>query len=295
MAQKIRDQDSLRNAGNSTSTALITGSSSGFGLLTAVTLAQRGWRVIATMRDLSRSEKLESAARAAGVLDCIEILPLDVTDNVQIAALAATLAPREVHALVNNAGFAVAGFAEDVSDTELRRQFDTNFFAHAAVTRAFLPQMRRQGFGHIVMVSSISGRTGFPGVSSYVASKFALEGWTESLRMELNPLGIRVALVEPGPFDTGIWTRGTTVSKAAQDSSSPNATRASKLFQRVQGAKNRPNAQIVADCIANVCEHPRPKLRYTVGSEARIALILRALLPWSLFERLIVRSSGIDS
>jgi len=278
-------------------TALITGSSSGFGLLTAVKLAQRGWRVIATMRDLSRREKLEAAARAAGVLDRIEILPLDVTDNAQIASLAEQVAAREIplHALVNNAGFAVAGFAEDVSDEELRKQFDTNFFAHAAVTRAFLPQMRRQGFGHIVMISSISGRAGFPGVGSYVASKFALEGWTESLRMELNPLGIRVALVEPGPFETGIWTRGTTVSKAAQEPSSPNATRASKLFQRVQGAKNRPSAQIVADCIANVCEHPRPKLRYAVGTEARIALMLRALLPWSLFERLIVRSSGIDS
>lgn len=278
-------------------TALITGSSSGFGLLTAVTLAKRGWRVIATMRDLSRSEKLESAARAAGVLDRIEILPLDVTDNAQIAAIAEQVAARTtpLHAVINNAGFAVAGFAEDVSDDELRKQFDTNFFAHAAVTRAFLPQMRRQGFGHIVMVSSISGRTGFPGVSSYLASKFALEGWTESLRMELSPLGIRVALVEPGSFETGIWTRGTTFSKAAQESSSPNATRASKLFQRIRGAKNRPNAQIVADCVANVCEHPRPKLRYVVGTDAHIALMLRALLPWRLFERLIVKSSGIES
>jgi len=275
-------------------TALITGSSSGFGLLTAVTLAQRGWRVIATMRDLSRREKLESAARVAGVLDRIEILPLDITDDAQIAALAARLAAREVHAVVNNAGFAMAGFADDVSDAELRKQFDTNFFAHAAVTRAFLPQFRRQGFGHIVMVSSINGRSGFPGVGSYVASKFALEGWTESLRLELRPLGIQVALVEPGSFETGIWTSGTTLAANASQPGSVNASRAQKLFEQVKSAK-RPNPQRVADCIARVVESPKPQLPYVVGREAQIVVLLRALLPWRAFEWFLLKASGIGS
>jgi NAD(P)-dependent dehydrogenase (short-subunit alcohol dehydrogenase family) len=280
-------------------TALITGSSSGFGLLTAVTLAKRGWHVVATMRDLSRREKLEAAARAAGVLDRIEILPLDVTDNNQIKALAETFAVREaparaVHAIVNNAGFAVAGFADDVSDAELRKQFDTNFFAHAAVTRAFLPQLRRQGFGHIVMVSSISGRSGFPGVSSYVASKFALEGWTESLRLEMKPLGIQVALVEPGSFETGIWTTGTAMAANAVRPGSANAARAQSLFERAKAAK-RPDAQRVADCIARIVENPRPKLRYVAGRDARIAVLLRALLPWRAFEWIILKSAGIGS
>jgi len=275
-------------------TALITGCSSGFGLLTAVTLAQRGWRVIATMRDLSRSEKLKIAARAAGVLERIEILQLDVTDNAQIAALTARFAVRAVHAVVNNAGFAVAGFAEDVSDAELRRQFDTNFYAHAAVTRAFLPQLRRQGFGHIVMVSSISGRSGFPGIGSYVASKFALEGWTESLRMEMKPLGIQVALVEPGSFETGIWTTGTSLAEKAGQPGSVNAARAQKLFERVKSAQ-RPDAQKVADCIARVVEDPRPGLRYVVGRDARIVVFLRALLPWRAFEWIILKAAGIGS
>jgi len=170
--------------------ALITGASSGFGLLTAVTLARRGWRVLATMRSLNRRNKLEEAARAASVLDRIEFLALDVTDAGQIAELAASIAarPAPLDAIVNNAGFAMAGFAEDVSDAELRRQFDTNFFGAAAVTRAFLPQFRRQGSGHIVILSSISGRMGFPGVGSYAASKFALEGWAETLRLEMKPL-----------------------------------------------------------------------------------------------------------
>ena len=277
-------------------TALITGCSSGFGLLTAVTLARRGWRVVATLRDVSRSGKLESAARAAGVLDRIEILPLDVTDNAQIAALAASLAARKspLHAVVNNAGFAMAGFADDVCDAELRRQFDTNFFAHAAVTRAFLPQLRRQGFGHIVMVSSISGRTGFPGISSYVASKFALEGWAESLRLEMKPLGIQVALVEPGAFETGIWTSGTSLAEGTGKAGSANSARAQELFEQVKNAK-RPNPQLVADCIAGIVENPQPKLRYVVGRDARIVVLLRALLPWKAFERVILRGSGIGA
>src|SRR5579863_6048191 len=133
-------------------TALITGASSGFGLLTTITLGRRGWRLIATMRDLDRCYRLEAAARAAGVLDRIEFHQLDVTRAEEIAALAATLAEHAVplHSIINNAGFALPGFAEDVTDAELRRQLDTNFFGAAAVTRAFLPQLRRQGFGHIV-------------------------------------------------------------------------------------------------------------------------------------------------
>ena len=169
---------------------LITGASSGFGLLTTVTLARRGWRVLATMRDLTRRDRLEAAAQEAGVLDHIEFLALDVTNAAQIAELAASIAarPDPLDAIVNNAGFAMAGFADDVSDAELRRQFDTNFFGAIAVTRAFLPQLRRQGKGHIIMVSSISGRMGFPGIGSYAASKFALEGWAETLRLEMKPL-----------------------------------------------------------------------------------------------------------
>jgi NAD(P)-dependent dehydrogenase (short-subunit alcohol dehydrogenase family) len=297
-------------------TALITGTSSGFGLLTAVTLAKRGWRVIATMRDLDRRTSLEDAATAASVLDRIEILPLDINNQEQIAALAATLAARAVplHAVVNNAGCAVAGFADDVSDAELRQQFDTNFFAHAAVTRAVLPQLRRQGFGHIVMVSSISGRNAFPGLGSYVASKHALEGWTETLRLEMLPLGIHVALVEPGSFQTGIWTRGTTLSACSLEaqrwleakspdtkppqavslhSHFPNAARMAQLIGRVRNGKRLPDAQIVADRIARILETPRPRLRHVVGRDARLVLVLRALLPWRLFERFLIKASGI--
>src|ERR1035437_2337280 len=250
-------------------TALITGASSGFGLLTTVTLARRGWRVLATMRDLFRREKLEAAATVAA-------------------------RPSRPDAGVNNAGFAMAGFAEDVSDAELRRQFDTNFFGAAAVTRAFLPQLRRQGSGHIVMVSSASGRTGFPGVSSYVASKFSLGGWAETLRLEMKPLGIQVALVEPGVFETDIWTRNALISAATKDAQSPNAARVARWRSRMEAnTKKKADAQIVADTIADLVENPRPRLRTVLGRDAKLGLWLRRLLPWSAYERLLIKGAAI--
>ena len=276
-------------------TVLITGASSGFGLLTSVELAKRGWHVIATMRDLGRRALLEDAARGADVLERIEVHTLDVTAADQIATLAQMVGARKdpLHAIVNNAGFAVPGFADDVTDAELRHQFDTNFFGAAAVTRAFLPQLRRQGFGHIVMVSSVSGRTGFPGVGSYAASKFALEGWTESLRFELKPLGIQVVLIEPGAFETDIWTRNAKLSAGLQSQHSPNAGRIEGWRKRITGEKKRADPRPVVDLIANVLENPRPKLRFVVGNDAKAALVIRTLLPWSLFERIIVKASGI--
>jgi NAD(P)-dependent dehydrogenase (short-subunit alcohol dehydrogenase family) len=278
-------------------TALITGASSGFGLLTSVTLARRGWRVLATMRDLNRRENLEAAARNAGILEQIEFHALDIKNSQQIAAIADLIAKRgePLHALVNNAGFAVPGFAEDTTDAELREQFDTNFFGSVAVTRALLPQMRKQGFGHVLMISSISGRLGFPGVSSYAASKFALEGWTETLRYEMKSLGIQVVLVEPGSFATDIWTRNAKQTAGLQNPTSANAARVPAWRNRIeQGAKDRANPQVVADVIARVLETPHPKLRYVVGNDARMALRMRRILPAGIFERMLVKMSGLD-
>ena len=276
-------------------TVLITGASSGFGLLTSIELAKRGWHVIATMRDLNRRSLLEEPARTAGVLERLEIYALDVTRSDQIVALAGMLAERAtpLHAVVNNAGFALPGFADDVTDAELRQQFDTNFFGAAGVTRAFLPQLRRQGFGHIVMISSISGRMGFAGIGSYSASKFALEGWTESLRYEMAPLGIQVVLIEPGAFETDIWTRNAKIAENLLNPESPNAARVSGWRKKIEGQK-KADPQPVIDCLVSVLETPRPKLRYPVGRDARMGLLLRRLLPWPVFERLIRKNTGLE-
>src|SRR5580698_3889120 len=185
---------------------LITGCSSGFGLTTSVAAARRGWRVFATMRDPGRRAALDAAAAAAGV--SVEVAALDVADAGSVKqAVAAVLVATggRLDAVVNNAGIADAGFFEDQPEAESRQVMETNFFGATAVTRAALPSLRRSPDGRVVMVSSVAAFSPQAGLSAYVASKWALEGWAESLAIEVAPLGVRVILVEPGAYRTGIW------------------------------------------------------------------------------------------
>jgi NAD(P)-dependent dehydrogenase (short-subunit alcohol dehydrogenase family) len=215
--------------------ALITGSCSGFGLLTSVELAQAGFRVVATMRDLGRRERLDQAAGAASVAERVDVRALDVTRFDGLAGFVEDVVRGygRLDVLLNNAGFAVAGFAEDIQLEELRLQFETNFFGAVVMIKAVLPTMRQQRSGHIIQVSSIVGLHGSVTVSSYSASKHALEGWSESKGMELNGLGIKVVLVEPGAFQTDIWTRGAAMGKAATKDSSPNFQRSLRVRERI--------------------------------------------------------------
>jgi NAD(P)-dependent dehydrogenase (short-subunit alcohol dehydrogenase family) len=279
----------------STKIAVITGSSSGIGLLTAVELAKGGFQVVATMRDLARREKLDQAASAAGVRPYIDIRRLDVTEFELIEPFVEKLVRdySRVDVLINNAGFAVAGFAEDLTVGEIRSQFETNFFGQVAMTKAVLPTMRQQRSGHIIMVSSISGLHGAFSISSYSASKFALEGWTESLRMELNSLGIKVVLVEPGSYETDIWTRNARIGKKTLDGTSPNRERGQKMRDRVQAIPKR-DPIIVAHAIARIAQDPSPRLRYIIGPDARIQLWLKRALPWKWHEKLIAHFLKVD-
>src|ERR1035438_377702 len=275
--------------------ALITGSSSGFGLLTSIELARAGFRVVATMRDLGRRERLDQAAAAAGVGALLDIRALDVTDFVALPAFVDAVVRDygRLDVLVNNAGFAVAGFAEDIKLEELRYQFETNFFGAVAMTKAALPTMRRQRSGHIIQVSSIAGLHGSVTVSSYSASKHALEGWSESLRMEVNSLGIRVVLVEPGAFQTDIWTRGAVMGEQATKETSPNIQRS--LRMRSRGEK-LPKADpiAVARAIVAIALDPNPKLRYLVGRDAKMQLALKRILPWKWHEKVVANFLKID-
>ena len=275
--------------------ALITGSSSGFGLLTSIELAKDGFRVVAGMHDLSRRQRLDEAAAAAGVAAQLDIRALDVTNFDTLPAFVDGVLRDygRVDVLVNNAGFAVAGFAEDIKLEELRHQFETNFFGAVAMTKAVLPTMRRQRSGHIIMVSSIGGLLGAVTVSSYSASKHALEGWSESLRLELNALGIKVVLVEPGAFQTDIWTRGAVMGEQATKESSPNIQRSRRMRERVQALPKRDPID-VARLIAKVAQDPNPKLRYVIGSDAKIQLAMKRILPWKLLEKLVANFLKID-
>ena len=277
--------------------ALVTGSSSGIGLLTAVELALNGYRVVATMRNLETRGRLEEAAHKAGVRDRLDLRRLDITefDSLPGAVDAIVRDHGRVDVLVNNAGFSVAGFAEDMTLDELRLQLETNFFGNVAMTKAVLPVMRAQKSGHIITVTSVAGRLGQPMLSAYCASKYALEGWSESLRIETHSLGIRVVLVEPGSYDTDIWTRNVVIAKGALDPASPNKERSQRFAEFVKNsAKHRRDAREVAKLIVRIACDPNPKLRYLIGTDAKVQVWLKRIVPWRKYERMIAKAVKID-
>ena len=274
---------------------VLTGASSGIGLLTAVELARRGHRVVATMRDLSRRTRLEEAATAAGVAGQLDLRRLDVTEFDSIPTVVSEIVRDHgrIDVLVNNAGFAVAGFAEDLKMEEIRMQFETNYFGHVAMTKAVIPVMRKQGSGHIIMIASIAGRAAAPVTGAYCASKFALEGWSEALRIELRSLGIRVVLVEPGAYQTDIWDRNVHLGELAISPESPNHERGKRFTEFVRTEVRKRDARVVAELIARIAENPNPKLRYRIGPDAHLQFWLRAILPWKVYERLVERAMRI--
>ena len=277
--------------------ALITGSSSGIGLLTALEFAANGYLVVATMRDVSRSGRLEEEAQKAGVRERLDLRRLDVTefDSLTRAVEEIVRHHGRVDVLVNNAGFSVAGFAEDMTLDELRHQLETNFFGNVAMAKAVLPVMRRQKSGHIINVTSVGGLLAHPLLSAYCASKHALEGWSESLRIETHSLGIRVCLIEPGAYDTDIWDRNVVIAKGALDENSPNKERSRRFTEFVKGsAKHRRDAREVARLILRVANDPNPTLRYMIGPDAKVQVWLRRIMPWRRYERMIAKAVKID-
>jgi len=163
------------------------------------------------------------------------------------------------------------------------------------VNRAALPVMRKQRSGYILQITSISGRAGVPMVSSYVASKFALEGWSECLRMEVHSLGIRVVLIEPGSYDTDIWERNLVIGKDALDPNSPNKERSQRFAQFIKSrASKRRDAREVAHTIVRAAKHPNPEQRYLVGPDAKAQVWFRRLAPWRMYERIMAKATRID-
>ena len=277
--------------------AVITGSSSGIGLLTAIEFARNGYRVVATMRDLARGTRLEETAQQAGVRDRLDLRRLELTEFDSIPGVIDAIVHDHgrIDVLVNNAGFSVAGFGEDLSLADYRHQFETNFFAAVAMSKAVLPVMRRQKSGHIIQVASVAGRVGTPLLSAYCSSKHALEGFSESLRIETHALGIRVVLVEPGAFDTDIWTRNVTVAAGALDPNSPNKERSQRFTEFVKAnSKNRRDAREVARLILRIASNPNPKLRYLIGGDAKMQVWLKRLMPWRRYERMVAKFVKID-
>ncbi|EEM16785.1 Short-chain dehydrogenase/reductase SDR [Bacillus pseudomycoides DSM 12442] len=271
---------------------IITGASSGFGLLTALELAKKDYFVIATMRNLNKQTELLSQAAALHLQQNIKIHQLDVTDQKSIHAFQLFLKElNQVNILVNNAGYASGGFIEEIPVKEYRRQFETNVFGAISITQIVLPYMRKQKSGKIINVSSISGQVGFPGLSPYVSSKYALEGWSESLRLEVKPYGIDVSLIEPGSYNTNIWEVGKELAENYSESTSPYKAYMDKIQNHINnGSDTFGNPVDVARKIVAIAEAKNATLRYPIGKGVKLMIVAKKILPWRVWEFLVLRS-----
>lgn len=268
--------------------AIVTGASSGFGMLTAIELAKSGFKVVATLRDEKRANQLLSQAISENVSEKIVIHLLDVTSAESIRSFKHTLKDyHSIDVLVNNAGFAQGGFCEELSIEEYKEQFDTNFFGLISVTQAVLPKMRTQRSGTIINMGSISGRFGFPGLSAYTSSKHALEGLSESLRLELKPFGIHVVLIEPGSYSTNIWSN---IEKVHVKEDSPYHSPMMRLMSEIESSKDHHGDPYeVAKLVSRIATDSNPKFRYPVGKGVRSLLLLKSFFPWSFIEKIVLR------
>ncbi|WP_453994156.1 SDR family oxidoreductase [Bacillus nitroreducens] len=277
---------------------VITGASSGFGLLSTIEFLKEGYFVVATMRDLQKSEHVLRELNDGTLEENLLFSRLDVTSIESLNEFKKTLHKvGRIDVLLNNAGFATGGFAEEISLQEYKDQFETNFFGVIEVTKLVLPFMRQQGYGKILNLSSISGQIGFPGLSPYVASKHALEGWSESLQLEIRPFGIDVALIEPGSFQTNIWSSGKKIAKKSMLSTSPYHEMMKKIESRLEkGQASYGDPREVAKLIVDLAAKPSlPKLRYPVGKGTRLSILFKNVLPWGMWEGMVLKLLGTNS
>ncbi|MGR8012566.1 SDR family oxidoreductase [Bacillus sp. RM3] len=272
-------------------TAIVTGANSGFGKLITLRLAQQGYTVIAGVRQETNAKNLAEEVKNAALSESIHIEALDVTDTQSIQAFQKRLnAYAPIHLLVNNAGTAYAGFAEEVPVDQYREQFEVNVFGVMEMTQAVLPLMTSGA--KIFNMSSISGLMGMPALSPYVSSKFALEGYTESLRIELATFGIQAALIEPGSFQTNIWNTSMNEQMTPPAEGSKYTAIYEKMMSYIEAQKNNyGDPGEVAELVVSLAEKKRlKKLRYLVGKGVRLSFIAKQLLPWNVWENIILRT-----
>lgn len=254
--------------------ALITGCSSGLGYETALMLARNGFHTFATMRNTKKSDSLEEIIKKERLN--LNIRELDVNDDTSIENTINCI-KREasrIDVLINNAGYGLVGFFEDLTLDEIRNQFETNFFGVLNITKKIIPIMRLQKSGTIINVSSGAGQVGFPGISAYVSTKFAIEGFSESLMYELFPYGIKVVIIEPGVIKTNFF-RNCIVSEHSMKKSSPYSRSLDKFQRNVELMQEHATSPIdVAKVIIQVLGNNEPKQRYIVGND--VAMILEA-------------------
>ena len=267
----------------------VTGASTGIGFEAARRLAAHGFTVYAGARRVEKMEPLRA--------DGVRILPLDVTDDASMGAAVGEIlaAHGRIDVLVNNAGYGSYGSLEEVALAEGRRQFEVNLFGLARMTQLVLPAMRAAGRGRIINISSIGGKMYEPLGAWYHATKFAVEGLSDSLRMEVKPHGIDVSIIEPGGTQSE-WGAISAEGLLANSGSGPYAAQAKVVaaaLASTDGSAMSSHPEVIAEAIVHAASSKRPRTRYPVGRGARAILLLRRLLPdrafdvvlWTIYRR----------
>ncbi len=263
------------------STILITGASSGIGKITAKYFAERGWNVAATMRTPEKETELNQIAN-------IKLYHLDVTNDDSITQAINSIVKDfgKIDVLLNNAGYGAVGVFEKATREQIQKQFDTNVFGVMNVTRQILPYFRAQKGGTIINVSSMGGRLTFPLYSVYHATKWALEGWAESLQFEVRQFGIRIKNIEPGAIKTDFLGRSMDLfTKESLKDYDRYEEIANKNMD--ESYKSAPDGTVVAKTIFRAANDSSYKLRYPASGQASMFLFLRRLLPLGVFNGIL--------
>lgn len=247
-------------------------------------LAQRGYRVFGTSRRPAQSPPVPG----------VELLELDVRSDESVRTCVAAVLERagRLDVLVNNAGYELAGALEETSLEEARAQFDTNFFGVVRMVKAVLPSMRQRRRGHIVNVSSLAGLSATPFMGMYSASKFALESFGETLRIEVQPFGIHVSQIEAGFLDTPMQAH----RQMAAERIAEYDTHRERAYRAIAEYEARgPSADLIAHAVARIVTSRNPRLRHVVGRQARFATRMRRFLPEAMFEQGVRRHFRLDA
>ena len=268
---------------------LITGASSGIGQACFNHLHQKGYRVYGTSRqarphtnETSKAEKIRSTA--------FEMIQMDVDDDASVTRGVDYILEKEgqLDAVVNNAGFGIAGSVEDTTIEEAKSQFDTNFFGAVRVCRAVLPTMRKQKYGCIVNISSVAGLISIPFQGMYSASKFALEGMMEALRLEVKPFNIHIVLIEPSDVRTEFTANRLKTFAAPQNEVYLEKFTAALGVTEV-GETQGPSPAKIAHLLEHILDTPSPRFRYPVGHSSGVSIMLKRVLPFRIFERILMK------
>ena len=264
-----------------TKTVLITGASSGIGLAIANHMVDAGYQVIGTSRCTEKQDER------------FEMMSLDVCDEDSVRQCVNAVLSKygKVDVLVNNAGVAEVGSAEETTMSQLSQQFDTNFFGMVRMIQSVLPSMRSQSQGQIINISSLVGFAAIPYTSAYSASKFALEGYSEALYHELLPLGIHVSVVQPGMVKTGLFKENAGIKNVIQDYTPWYLAVTKEIASH---SEKGISTSVVADKVLSLCQMEKPPFVNRVGPDAKLVSRLRRFMPKSIFNRIWHKEFGMS-